>query len=1094
MQDRHLQKMLFIMRLIFIFIVASSLTVFASESYSQVTRISLNLQNVTVKDALKAIENSSEFFFIYNDELVDVSRRVDVNVSNEKVTDILDKLFESQNVEVAVIDRKIVIYPSELNQVRQQSQVTGKVTDQNGNPLPGVAVVVKGTTSGTVTDVSGNYRLAGITPDATLQFSFVGMRSVELNVAGRDVINVNMTEETVGIEEVVAVGYGTQKKVNLTGSVTTITTEDLGSRPFSSTSLALQGVTSGVTVTNRSGAPGSTGTIRIRGIGTLNDSDPLILIDGIEGDLNVIDPNIIESITVLKDAASSAIYGSRAANGVILVTTKRAKSETLYIHYNGYAGFQSPMNLPDIVNATDHMEMLNLAYKNSGATPLYTDSYIATYRQNMDADPDHYPNTDWQKEVLKGSGLMHNHHVSINAGGEKIRLLTSLGYLNQKGIIQASGFDRYTIRNNADIEFNEKLNLKFDLQLIKKNTTEPGGGLSEVFLQMNRIPAIQPGRYSNGLYGEGWNGNNPIAFSTKAGGSMEEEHLSLLGSLIVNYKPVKWLNAEFLAAPKYNELYNDNFNKSINTYHLDGTPLFTRPEKSTLANRSIRSLYGNYYASLTANRSFKQHEIKLLAGTSLETLYSRNFRAYREGFTFPEYRVLDAGAQENMSASGNASEWALHSLFGRLNYNYKSKYLFEANARYDGSSRFAKGRKYGFFPSFSVGWRISEEDFMKDIHSTISNLKIRGSWGTLGNQNIGTYPFASTLTLGSYSMAGQIVSTAALTDMSNDLISWETSEMMNIGVDATILDNLSVSFDWYNKITSDILLQLDIPLSIGLNKPYQNAGKVRNRGWDFTIGYKGDAAGFKYGVDFNISDVKNEVLDLKGINNTGLTVSREGYPINSIFALQADGFFESPDEIANHATQIGILAPGDIRYINQNPDDDNIINSDDYVIIGSTIPRYTYGLNFNASYKNFSLNAFIQGVGKADGYLYGRAIQPFYSGASAQEQHKDYWTTDNKDARFPRLTWGDAGNNYQHSSFWMKDASYLRLKNVQLGYDLPSQVVNSLGLDIVRIYVNGQNLLTLDKFWDGYDVETPVGTGTNYPQVKVFSLGLDVKF
>jgi len=1094
MQDTHLQKMLFIMRLVFVFIVASGLTVFASESYSQVTRISLNMQNVTIKDALKAIENSSEFYFIYNNELVDVDRRVDVNVSNEKITDILEKLFTEQNVEVTVLDRKIVIYPAELNQVQQQSQVTGRVTDQNGNPLPGVTVVVKGTSSGTVTDVSGYFKLTGIAPDATLQFSFVGMRSVELNVAGRGVINVNMTEEAVGIEEVVAVGYGTQKKVNLTGSVTTISTEDMGYRPFSSTSLALQGVTSGVTVTNRSGAPGSTGTIRIRGIGTLNDSDPLILIDGVEGDLNVIDPNVIESITVLKDAASSAIYGSRAANGVILVTTKRAKSETMYIHYNGYVGFQSPMNLPDIVNAPDHMEMLNLAYINSGATPLYTDSFIETYRQNMDSDPDHYPNTDWQKEVLKGSGLMHNHHVSINAGGDKIRLLTSLGYLNQKGIIQASGFDRYTIRNNADIELSEKLNLKFDLQLIKKNTTEPGGGLSEVFLQMNRIPAIQPGRYSNGLYGEGWNGNNPIAFSTKAGGSMEEEHLSLLGSLTVNFKPVKWLNAEFLVAPKYNELYNDNYNKSITTYHLDGTPLFTRPEKSTLANRSIRSLYGNYYASLTANKNFQQHEIKFLAGTSLETFYSRNFRAYREGFLFPEYRVLDAGAQENMSASGNASEWALQSLFGRLNYNYKSKYLFEANARYDGSSRFAKGRRYGFFPSFSVGWRISEEAFMKDIQSTISNLKIRGSWGTLGNQNIGTYPFASTLTLGSYSMAGQIISTAALTDMSNDLISWETSEMINIGLDATIIENLSVSFDWYNKITSDILLQLDIPLSIGLNKPYQNAGKVRNRGWDLSIGYKGNAGELKYAVDFNISDVKNEVLDLKGINNTGLTVSREGYPINSIFALQADGFFETPDEIANHATQFGVLAPGDIRYVNQNPDEDNIINSDDYVIIGSTIPRYTFGLNINASYKNFVLNTFFQGVGKADGYLYGRAIQPFYSGASAQEQHKDYWTADNKDARFPRLTWGDAGNNYQHSSFWMKDASYLRLKNIQLGYDLPSQLVHTLGLDLVRIYVNGQNLLTFDKFWDGYDVETPVGTGTNYPQVKVFSLGLDVKF
>ncbi len=976
----------------------------------------------------------------------------------------------------------------------QQQSVSGKVTDSGGQPLPGVTVVLKGTAQGTVTDADGEYSLTGIPEDATLVFSFVGMRTQEAVVESRTTINVTMEEETIGLEEVVAVGYGTQRRANLTGSVALITPEDLSSRPFASTSVALQGVSPGVTVTTSSGAPGSSGTIRVRGIGTLNNSNPLILIDGVEGDLNVIDPNMIDAITVLKDAASSAIYGSRAANGVILVTTKRARTDELKVGYNAYVGFQSPTNLPNKVDAIDHMEMINLAHVNSGASPLFSEGFIEEYRQNMDSDPDNYPNTDWQKGILTGSGVMHNHNFTVNAGGEKFRFLTSLGYLDQKGIIEVSGYERYSFRNNADIIFNDKLQMKFDVQYIKKNTTAPGGGLSEVFLQMNRIPAIQPGVYSNGLYGEGWNGNNPIAFAGKDGGSQVEEHTSLLGSFMVNYQPLKWLSAELLAAPKFNELYNDNYNKAITTYHFDGTPLFTRPEKSTLANRSIRSLYGNYYASLTANQIFNKHELKLLLGSSLETFHTRNFRAFRDDFTFPEYRVLDAGSQENMQASGTASEWALQSFFGRFNYDYDSKYLLEVNARYDGSSRFAKGHKYGFFPSVSAGWRISGENFMEGINNTIRNLMLRASWGRLGNQNIGTYPFASTLSLGSYSMGGQIVPIAALNDMSNLLISWETSEMTNIGLDIMIFNNLTFNFDWYDKITYDILLNLDIPSTIGLNAPTQNAGEVRNRGWDIGVNYRGNIGELKYGIDLSLSDVKNEVLDLRGVSQTGLLVSREGYPINSIYALQADGYFQSQDEIDSHASQIGVLAPGDIRYVNQNPDVDNMINADDYVIIGSTIPRYTYGLNINASYKNFTFNTFLQGVGTADGYLHGRAIQPFYSGASAYEVHKDYWTTDNRNAAFPRLTWGDSGNNYQHSSFWMKDASYLRLKNIQLGYNIPSKIINAMNIDQLRFYINGQNLFTLDNFWHGYDVETPVGTGTNYPQVKIFSLGVDVKF
>jgi TonB-linked SusC/RagA family outer membrane protein len=974
--------------------------------------------------------------------------------------------------------------------VSAQVKLTGTVVDEANEAVIGANVLVKGTQNATMTDVNGKFTL-DVPSGSTLVVSFMGYLSQEVAINQQTQVTITLKEDRQALEEVVVVGYGTQKKGNLTGSVAVIETADLATRPFASTSSALQGVAAGVTVTNSSGAPGSQGTIRVRGIGTLNNSNPLILIDGVEGDMNSIDPSMIASINVLKDAASSSIYGSRAANGVILVTTKRATSGGIKVDYNTYFGVQSPTDLPQKVGAIDHMRMINLAHVNSGASPLFTDAYINDYQANMAGNPDKYPNTDWQKLILTGSGFMQNHNVSINSGTEKIKLLTSAGFLDQKGIIETSGFKRYTFRNNADIQLHKHLSLKADVQFVKGVSTQPGPGATSVFLQMNRIPAIQPGLYSNGLYGEAWNGENPIAFSSSAGGSQVEEVMKLSGRFVLNYTPNDWMSAEVLVQPRFEEVYNDNYNKSITTYQADGTPVFTRPERTTLAMRSQRSMYNNYYGYLNLYKSVGKHNLKGLLGASLETYDLRSFRAYREGFLFPDYRVLDAGLQDNREATGTASEWALQSFFGRLNYDYNSKYLLEVNARYDGSSRFAAGHKYGFFPSVSAGWRLSSEDFLSTVPA-ITNLMLRASWGTLGNQNIGTYPFASTLNLGSYTMGSSIVPVAGLDEMSNQLISWETSRMTNLGVDLTLFSAWGLNVDWYDKITDDILLRLDIPGSIGLSAPYQNAGKVRNRGWDASLSYKNSNRKFKYGITFNLSDVKNTVLDLRGVSQSGLLVSREGYPINSILALQSDGYFQSQEEINKHPQQVGVLAPGDIRYVNQNSD--NIINAEDQVIVGSTIPRYTYGLNLNAEYSGFTFNAFLQGVGKADGYLYGRAIQPFFSGASAYEVHKDYWTPENPNAQFPRLTWGDAGNNYQQSSFWMKDASYLRLKNVQVGYNLPKSVIKSLKISQARIYINGQNLFTIDKFWDGFDVETPVGTGTNYPMVKTYSIGLDLKF
>ncbi|MGA0557702.1 SusC/RagA family TonB-linked outer membrane protein [Larkinella sp. VNQ87] len=973
--------------------------------------------------------------------------------------------------------------------------VSGTVSDETGAGLPGVSVVLKGTTRGTTTDSKGFYQLTVPDETAVLVFSFVGYISQEVTVGNRNNIAVKLENDTKSLSEVVVVGYGTQKKVNLTGAVSSVTSEDITRRPVGQTSAALQGLMPGVTVTQRSGRPGGdAGTIRIRGVGTLGGSspDPLVLIDGIEGSMNSIDPNLIESISVLKDAASASIYGSRAANGVILVTTKRAKANRISVNYNNYIGWQTPTNLPKMANAIDHMLMTNEAYVNVGRAPLYSDDLIQKYRTEGPTNRDLYPDTDWQKEVLTGSGLQQSHFFSINGGSERIRFLTSAGYLDQKGIIENSSFRRYTLRNNTDIQLSKKFSARADLQVVAATTIEPGRGSEEVFHWMNRIPANQIGINSNGTWGDGWNGDNPIAMSRDGGTRKNNSPYVLLNAALV-YKPVESLTAEIAYSPKYALSIDKNFNKAVQAYKPDGTLSFLAPAKSSLTETTNRSMYTTLRGTLTFDKVYGDHGVKVLGGFSREDFRNDNTSAFREGFLLPDYQVLNAGASDIQRASGGASEWALQSVFGRINYDYKQKYLLEANARYDGSSRFSKGNKYGFFPSVSAGWRISQEAFMQPLTNVVNELKVRASWGRLGNQNIpgGNYPFMSSLQFGPYTLGKQIVNVVALNTLANADISWETTEMTDIGLDATLFSNLSITADYFSKQTRDILLALDIPAIVGLGAPFQNAGVVDNKGWELGINYRGAIRDFRYDVGFNISDVKNTVVDLRGVNQTGLTVNREGYSIGSLFGLQAEGLFQTADEVAAHAQQFGVIKPGDIKYKDQNGD--GIINGDDNVVIGSTIPRFTYGTTLNGYYKGFSLNIVLQGVGKADGLLNEQGIMPFFLGGTVQEQHKDHWTPENPNATFPRLAFSEA-NNEKNSSFWMRNAAYLRLKNIQLGYSLPTTLTQRAGISNARVFVNGQNLLTWDKFWDGYDVESPVGTGRSYPQVKMVSFGLDVSF
>lgn len=1069
-------------------------------------KISVMATGSEVKKVLNQVERQVDVRFVYSSKLIKSARKVTVSVSNKPLEEVLDQVLTPLGLQYEVSGKIIILRrtggedkeetPSTEKNVAPKRGISGKVLDEKGAGLPGVSVVVKGTQVGATTDAEGFFQLQipGTSNDAAiLVFSFVGFTSQEVPVGKQDVFSITMQPENKTLSEVVVVGYGTQKKVNLTGSVSVVTAEELVKRPAGQTSSALQGMVPGLTVTQRSGQPGKDGgNLRIRGVGTTGDSNPLVILDGVESSINNVDPNEIESISVLKDASSAAIYGSRAANGVILITTKRGSEKGMSVNYNMYAGWQTPTDLPNIVNGLDHMNLINEAYTNTGRSPLYTEQQIQDYITKGPSDRDQFPDTDWQKLTLKKSGFMQSHYVGVNGGNDKVKVLGSFSYLDQKGIIPNTGFKRYNLRVNSDIKISNKLSAAMDIFLRKTDLEEPSSGTAYIFHWMRRIPANQAGVLSSGQYGEGWNGDHPLA-RAKDGGLNKESTLSSIINLNLAYKPTSWLTANLIYAPKFNLPQSKSFNNTIQTYRFDGSPSYAVPSRNSLDVGYSKEFYNNLRALVTFDKTFDEtHHLTVLGGFQREDQTNDWVSAYREVFILPDYQEINSGNRLNERTGGSASQWALQSYFGRINYSFKDRYLFEANARYDGSSRFAKGNRYALFPSFSAGWRIINEPFMQSLSNHITDLKLRASWGKLGNQNIGLYPFAAFVGIGNSNYVFDNLNTtgASLNEMANSNIKWETTTVSNIGLDMTLWSKFNLTAEYYKRRTSDILLRLDIPTMLGLTAPYQNAGVVDNKGWDVSLAYRDRVGAFRYGVTVNLSDVKNNVVDMRGVLRTDRQVNNEGSPIGAFYGYVADGFFQTADEVKAHAKQFGNVAPGDIKYKDLNGD--GIINNLDQKVIGSPVPRYTYSTNFDLGYHGFDLSVFLQGVGKVDNYLTGHGIMPFFEGSTIQENQKDSWRPDNTHAEFPRLAFNES-NNVQTSSFWLKNASYLRIKNIQLGYNFPQSLLKNK-IQKLRIYASGQNMFTFDKFWPGFDVEAPVGNAGWYPQMKVYTVGIDVRF
>jgi len=979
-----------------------------------------------------------------------------------------------------------------------QTMVSGVVTGTD-QALVGVSVQVKGTKAGTTTDAVGHFSIQVANPaNAVLIFSYLDYDAQEVSVLGRNTLNVTLKEISKELQPIVVVGYGTQRKVNLTGSVTTLDTKDLLTRPITQTSQALQGKMSGVTVTQNFGLPGSDGgTIRVRGIGTLGNASPLVLIDGVEGAINDINPNDIENLSVLKDAASASIYGSRAANGVILITTKRGRksSEPMSVTYNGMVAWQSPTDLPKTVDGATWLVIKNESERNTGRPNLYTQAFIDNYRNNVGTEPNF--NTDWFDLVVKKSAPEQLHNLTIRGGSEKMSALVSLSALDQKALIDRSDFRRLSLRFNTNFQATTRLAFSMDGFLSKEDANRPNlnGGISELFRMVTELPNFYPGVWADGTLGEGWNGANPHAVINK-GGRQKSVFSRVQLNLRGTYSVFDWLKFEVAYAPKFLSTVADASILAYPYKRIDGS-MGTYPAGNNSLASSNNNTTENFYQGLVRfNKSFKKHTTSVLLGAEYLTNRNDNFSATRQNFLFPNYLVLSSGDANFQTNGGGASEWALASYFGRVNYSFDNKYLLEANLRYDGSSRFAPNKRWGMFPSFSAGWRISEEPFFKGIKQ-VSSLKFRGSWGQLGNQDIGNYPYLGVVSINQpYFFGGNVAQGAAQTTLPNADVTWETTTILNGGVDFGLFNNkITGSFDMYIKNTKDILYKRDIPAIIGLDPSEQNIAEVKNTGWDLQISWRDNSKNFRYGIDAVLSDVQNKVINLNGKPQYGLNVIFEGAEYQAFYGYEAIGIFRSTDDLAKYPRLNTNVKVGDLIYKDQNGDG-KIDETNDKKIIGSNVPRYNYGATFNFGFKGWDLSVFFQGVGKKD--LYYAARQAAYGGTYYTYQLNRFIFDDPstvQSSTWPRIAAGTS--NDENNSFFLYNAAFLRCKNLTVSYTLSPSLLKRIKLSSLRFYASGTNLFTQDKLAiNTIDPEAPssVNSSNYYPNTKTVSFGLDLRF
>ncbi|MCX8019646.1 MAG: TonB-dependent receptor [Chitinophagaceae bacterium] len=1019
----------------------------------------------------------------------------------------------------------------------QPSKVSGRVTDANGKGLEGVSVVIKGTKTGTVTNSLGEFSISA-PQNSQLVVSAIGYVPQEVSASDK-FLEVTLKNDVSNLGEVVVVGYGTQRRASLSGSVVSLNNAALTRRQISSTSQVLQGLAPGVMVQQQSGRPGADGgTIRIRGESSiLGNSNPLVIIDGMALDLaalNLIDPNAIESITVLKDAASTAIYGNRASAGVIVVKTKRATRKGVQVSYNNFVTKQEFTSLPERVSAIDHMILSNVAEQNRTGNPnatVFSQTLIDRYRNNPPNNLD-IIDTDWIAEVLTNSGLMHNHNVQLSSGGEKVNVFTSFTYFDQQGLIQNNRFKKYDIRFNPEFKLNSKLTLSGVFALTNSRTINPSTGSPEFIIrQAIGLPAIGGGKYGPGMYGTAGQANNrnPIAMA-EATGTSETEGNNFLSRIALSFRPVNGLELEASWGWERRNPHLKTFVKNADIYQPNlATQGYDKigvwPGTTSLSESWRNDQYKTYLAQATYNFKWKDdHAFKFLVGGQSELFTNYFFGASRTGFVNPNQPYLNLGSGQRDNNAG-ASELALAGFYGRINYAFADKYLLELNGRRDGSSRFsqARNKQWGSFGSASAAWVISKENFFANVKDKIQHAKLRVSYGSNGNQNIGSnYVFDAFYETATYSNPNNGTNTyfnnvttlgTAILQFPNPDLSWEKSNQFNVGIDLTVFKNFNITFDIFRRSLKDMILRRTLPASAGgLGNPFINAGGMENNGWELALNYKNKIG--KVGLDITamIWDVKNEVTQLvPGLPFIGDGIrTAVGQPLNSYFGYKVLGFFADSNDVKNSPVQFGTPwssnptqgpKPGDVKYADISGPagkPDGIIDANDRTFIGNAFPRYEYSININLSYAGFDLNLFGQGVGKRNNFLSGTGAVPFASSdfaASLLNHHKNHWRPDNTNALFPRLLpSGFGGNNYLLSDWWIRSAAYFRLKNVNLGYTLPAAVTSKMKISSLRVFVSGQNLFTLTKSWKGFDPEINNANAEFYPVMRTYTAGLNVTF
>lgn len=988
--------------------------------------------------------------------------------------------------------------------------VSGTVTDDSGFEVIGATVIVSGdATRGTVTDIDGKYSLANVPANGSLEFSYVGMKTEIIPVNGRTTIDLVMSADTELLEEVVVVGYGTQKKVNMTGAVAQIDSKVLESRPVQNVSSALQGLMPGVMVTSGQGRPGQDGaTIRVRGVGTLNTADPYILVDGVEtGTMNSVDPNDIESISVLKDAASAAIYGSKASNGVILITTKRGKTGKPRITYNGYVGLQSPTEMIERMGSYNYARLYNQSLVDAGYNPRFSDDQIQKFKDGTDPN---YPNTDWYKEAYQ-TGVQHTHNVNVSGGTDDVKYMGSVGYLDQVGILPNATRQQFNGRTNLDMKLNSRLNVKLNLAYIKNDYADPtssyaGGSSDQIIRQLNRIAPWIVSRYDDGTWGTISDGS-PIAW-LDVNQTVSRDNQNFSGTLSADYKIVDGLVATVTGSYVGNTQHYRDFQKYIR-YNAN-----KETEPNHLDERHYNWDRTNFDALLNYDKQFGLHGFKALAGWHAEK-YNYNYnRSYRKDFPSNDLTDMSAGDAASQQNWGNTRELAMLSWFGRVNYDFAGKYLFEANIRSDASSRFAKDQRWGYFPSFSGAWRMSEEDFMAGANDWLDNLKLRASWGLLGNQDAldDFYPWMNTYNLGAlYPFGGSLNSGYYQSSYKLSTISWEKARTWGIGLDATIDSKINLSLDYYDRKTTGIIMDVPVPQEFGLGAYKDNVGAMVNRGVEVMLGYNNRWGDWTFNITGNAAYNINELLDLGGPGtmtdpNNGNKRRVVGERLNSFYAYEAKGFFDSDaaaqEWMDKYSGKPGYpfgnmkFRGGDLIY--QDTNGDGVITSDDRKLIGSSDPAFTYGVNLNAGYKNFDISMIFTGA--AGVYrLINQEVTGYFNGDDSHPASAwlDAWTPDNKNAKMPRVAYSTTSPSLSSnvmSTFWIQNASYLRMKNLQLGYTLPKSFLKSVGIENVRVYYSAENIFTLHNMLVNVDPEISSERASSFPLTQTHAIGLNVSF